>query len=259
MLFELPLGACPVVVNLGVSVHGRVPIERYRLPELWCLHLYRYRATVEAHGQRHAIAPGSVSLVPPDTALVYRFRGRSEHVYVHFRIDAASTGDTPAARVPIVQSPPEFARIDAVLREALGWWPAARMRVQVRLWDVLWLLADRPEDAPVDAVGRITAAIEQRLGDRLVVADLLADLDLPYSHNHLLRLFRERTGQTIVGYIRQRRCERAAGLLLHTSLPIKAIAAEVGVPDPHAFNKMMRSQLGDAPRKLRERGVRSAE
>ncbi|MEM6332990.1 MAG: AraC family transcriptional regulator [Planctomycetota bacterium] len=248
----LPLHACPTVINLGLSVHGRNPVERYRLPRLWCLHAYRYRATLELDGTRHEIHPGSVSIVPPDVPLVYRFRGRSEHVFAHFYFEPHATTPREPALVAQVQQPHDFPRIEASLREAIGWWPRAATRVRARLWDVLWQLADRAEvGSPQDAVDRLTAEIERRLGTPLTVQDLLADLALPYSHNHLLRLFRERTGTSIVGHIRARRCERAARLLRHTSLPIKVIAAEVGVPDPHAFNKLIRAVLGQSPTQLR--------
>ena len=244
---DLPLSTCPRLVNFGIGRHGAYPEETYRLPGLWCLHLYGYRATLTVDGRTLPIAPGAASLVPPGAELTYRFRGRSEHVYAHFELRGGDT--TP---LPMMQSPPTFARLDAALREAVGYWPQGRLRAEVRLWDVLHHLADPPSADPADdAVGRLRAAIERNLSGDVGVETLLAELDLPYSHNHLLRLFKARTGHTIVGHLRERRCQRALGLLRHTSLPVKAVAAEVGVPDLHAFNKLIRARFGSPPTALR--------
>jgi transcriptional regulator GlxA family with amidase domain len=46
--------------------------------------------------------------------------------------------------------------------------------------------------------------------------------------------------------------ERARHLLLNSTLPIKVIAREVGIPDPHLFNKIIRRELGKAPREVRK-------
>ena len=44
---------------------------------------------------------------------------------------------------------------------------------------------------------------------------------------------------------------RAQHLLSQSTLPIKAIAEEVGIPDLQHFNKVVRRKLGGAPRRLR--------
>ena len=93
--------------------------------------------------------------------------------------------------------------------------------------------------------------IERRLGDSLNVADLAEELGI--SHNHLTRLFRSKYGMTIAGYIRKRRVERARHLLAFSTIPVKSVAVEVGIPDLHLFNKTIRAVLGRSPRAVRER------
>jgi transcriptional regulator GlxA family with amidase domain len=65
-------------------------------------------------------------------------------------------------------------------------------------------------------------------------------------------------GKTAIGYIQERRMQMAQYLLKHSTLPIKSIAAEVGMPDLHQFNKTFRRILKEAPtgmrRKMRETG-----
>jgi len=69
-----------------------------------------------------------------------------------------------------------------------------------------------------------------------------------FSHNHLTRLFRAETGDTVVGYLRRRRLDRARHLLRETTMAIPAIAASVGIADLQAFNKACRREL--APRRV---------
>ena len=84
---EIHLGEPPVVVNIGVGVHGVASrTDVFRLPELWQLHLYQYEAELTVDGTAHVIRPGRVSLVPPGTTVRYRYQGRSEHLYAHLRI-----------------------------------------------------------------------------------------------------------------------------------------------------------------------------
>jgi AraC-like DNA-binding protein len=52
--------------------------------------------------------------------------------------------------------------------------------------------------------------IELRLGEPIGVASLAQQLDI--SHNHLTRLFQAEVKTSVVGYIRQRRMERARHL-----------------------------------------------
>ncbi len=254
----------PTIVSTGVSVHGEFPVEHYRLAGLWCLHLYSYNAELRVEGKAHEVRPGSSSIVPPGVDLEYRFTGRSEHVYAHFRLPGIDS--VPATALMRYWEPARFAALDQALREAVGWFAINPRRAEVRLWDVLWQVVDgdgshTPTGVPqfgldatrVDPVAhRLQSAIELRLAKRIRVGDLLATLDLGLSHNQMLRRFRQQTGSSILEYIRLRRVQRADYLLRCTSLPVKAVAAQVGVPDLQAFNKLIRRELGVSPRAWRE-------
>ena len=58
---------------------------------------------------------------------------------------------------------------------------------------------------------------------------------------------------SVLGYVRSRRSQHAEDLLMSTTLPIKAIARAVGVPDLQQFNRLMRDSKGLCPRAIRER------
>jgi len=247
----LPLGDAPRIAGIGVGVHGVGALEDvFRLPDLWQLHLYAYEGVLEVDGTEHRIAPGHASLVPPDTEVRYRYRGRSEHLYAHLRL----TGATERHAAPVMQDTrPNTLLIAGLLRGALAAVPATPARASAQLWTVLWHLTDA---APTrlglagDPVSAATAHIEANLAMPLSVADIAKLAGV--SHNHLTRLFRGRTGTTVVAYIRHRRMARARHLLTASTLSITAVAAAVGIPDPQAFNKACRRELGAAPRAVRQ-------
>ena len=251
MDWPIPLRSKPTVAQMGVGVHGiQHAVETFRLPTLWSLHLYTYHGAVACNGQLLEIRPGYASLFPPDAVLEYHYRGKALHLYAHFRLPRARQ----AVRMPAMQDlAADFVHLYAALEEAIAWFPAQQFRADIRLWDILWQLANTQTTAlsraAHPAVELTRRTVERRLAEPLYVTDLARQAHL--SHNHLTRVFRAATGLTVTAYIRQRRIQHAQHLLSHSTLPIKSIAAQVGIPDLHLFNKMIRHALGVAPRKLR--------
>ena len=249
--FDMPLGERPQLQLIGRAVHGGRPVERYHLKGLWCLHLYRYQASLSIGGKRCEIRPGCLGILPPDTDIVYRYQGRSEHLFAHFHLrDSQITHAVPAVQetgalfLPLYQS----------FEEAVGFFVAQPLRAEIRLWDLLWHAADAPgtlEKKQVHpAVEEVTRQIELRLHEPLLVESLAREAGI--SHNHLIRLFRAALGQTVKGYMMGRRLEKARHLISRSSLSIKHIAHDVGLGDLQAFNKSVRRRFGCSPRELRQ-------
>ncbi|MFF4833294.1 helix-turn-helix transcriptional regulator [Streptomyces sp. NPDC001315] len=245
----------PEVVNAGVGVHGVVSDhDVFRLPDLWQLHLYSYAARlVIGRGAEHAILPGRVSLVPPDTEVHYHYRGRSEHLYVHLRLPDAG----PGMPFSLMQDTgDEGALLAGLLRRAVAAFPYSRARAAAEVWTVLWRVAELGGGAEQDGhnhpvVAAAAAHLEAHLADPLTVPAVARAAGV--SPGHLTRLFTTHTGRTVVAYIRHRRLERARHLLSASTLPIPAVAAAVGIPDLQAFNKACHRELGAGPRAIRGR------
>ncbi|WP_369167382.1 helix-turn-helix domain-containing protein [Streptomyces sp. R28] len=244
----------PVVANVGVGVHGPAGhTDVFRLPDLWQLHLYRYEADLTVDGTPHTVRPGRVSLIPPATTVRYRYRGRSEHLYAHLRLP--DTGEPRT--VPVMQDAgPELPALTALMLHAIAAWPSTPVRAAAEVWTALWRVGhlsppapQGPRDGPHPAVTAAISYIESRLAGPLTVPSVARAAGV--SHNHLTRLFRAATGDTVVAYIRQRRLQRARHLLRESTLSISAIAATVGIPDLQAFNKACRRELGASPRAVR--------
>ncbi|NUP52515.1 MAG: helix-turn-helix transcriptional regulator [Catenulispora sp.] len=244
----MKMGDPPVIANAGVGVHGiNTARDVFRLPDLWQLHLYSYNAAFAADGVWYDLRPGVVSLVPPDTTVEFRYRGRSEHLYVHFELAGRRdpfVGDAGAA-LPVLRE---------LLLDAVASFPTAPERSAAAVWAALWRVSDLADaiDAPRNpVVAAVVRRIEARLAEPLVVAELARVAGV--SHNQLTRLFHEHVGDTVVGYIASRRMARALHLLQASTLSVTAIAASVGIPDLQAFNKACRKAFGASPRALRGR------
>ncbi|MFI9778170.1 helix-turn-helix domain-containing protein [Streptomyces sp. NPDC051956] len=248
----LRLDEPPRVAGLGVGVHGTASaLDVFRLPDLWQLHLYRYAAELTVDGVVHAIRPGHVSLVPPGAVVRFRYRGRSEHLYVHLR--AVGTGEP--VEIPVVQDAGAMTPVlSELLLRAIAAAPSNSRRTDAEVWSALWRVAELAEPSgghtrPHASAAVAIAYIESNLAGQLTVPEVAAAAGV--SHNHLIRLVRAETGGTVVAYIRRRRMERARHLLRESTLPIPAIAAAVGVQDLQAFNKACRRELGASPRAVR--------
>ncbi|KAA2260690.1 helix-turn-helix transcriptional regulator [Solihabitans fulvus] len=238
--------APPLVVHAGVGVHGiNTAREVFLLPDLWQLHLYGYHAGYAVDGVDYQIRPGTVSLVPPATTVEYRYRGRSEHLFMHFRM--------PGRRDPLVRDAGDALPVlRELMRDAVASLPQSPTRSAALVWAALWRVSDLAESSAVwrhPAVEVVVRHIEEHLAEPLVVAELARKAGV--SHNHLTRLFREQVGDTVVGHIAARRMARALHLLRASTLTAAAIAAAVGIPDLQAFNKACRKTFGASPRALR--------
>ena len=72
------------------------------------------------------------------------------------------------------------------------------------------------------------------------------------SPSHLIRLFRAELHHSPHEYIVLLRMDRAKYLLKTTSLPIKAIAVEVGYGNESSFTGAFTERIGISPRRFRE-------
>lgn len=258
--WDIPLHACPsIAATDGWAILGRTGVEHYRLNRIWCLNLYDGEGELHIAGHVFPIRPGYASITVPDEEMQYHYKGPAILAWAHF-YPAVTSG---RERIPVMQDVGEkFVQIREGLREAAAVFPAEPVRAAARLWDILWSLTRRPETT--------VSPSPPHPGLRLALDTLHADMARPVcvselarrtglSQTHLNRLFREKFGETVTGYVRRRRVEWAEHLLRHTTLQIKAIAAQVGIPDPHLFNKTIRRALGKSPCQIRDEYARQMQ
>lgn len=250
LTFQIPLQQKPRLRMIGRNVHGHPPIERFRLQDLWCLHLYCYHACLSINGVEVEIKPGDLGVTPANADVIYWYQGRSEHLYAHFELPVSRlTWAVPA----LYETGEDFHNFYRLFEEGVGMFPRQPLRAEVRLWDLLWHIAGEQKQAPANkihpVVNEVIRQIELRLHEPLLVEALAREVG--FSHNHLARLFQTAIGKTVKGYMQERRMEKILHLLKVSSRPIKNIAGEVGFQDLHAFNKAVKRYFGKSPRELR--------
>lgn len=254
--FHVPLNNRPQIVNAGLAQHGHGRVQppprevHCHRAGIWAIHCHQYRAELAMAGTVFPIRPGYLSLVAPQVSMDFRFAGPCQHYYVLFALPGPS-GDNlaaPAMRDLGIQYEAVNARLARVVSTAP--WQAAR--AEAELWLLLWdlLEGDRPASTLPQPVAKARQIIEARLAGPICVAALARELGI--SHNQLNRQFHGHLGHTVSGYITSRRVEKARQLLVHTTRPVKSIAAEVGFKDIQALNKCLRRLTGHSPRQLRQ-------
>lgn len=249
----IPLAEPPEPVALGVGVHG---VSRnsdvYRLPTLWCLHLYAYRGELTLGRRTLPIRPGFAGITPAGEPVLYRYEGRSQHLYAHFRCRASPA---PPSTIPLMQDLGDrFPAIYAALEEVALQPQLSPARRTARLWDILCQLAEPSSANGIPAglhpaVRACIGRIERELSEPIRVEALAHDANISYGY--LSRLFQRELGTSVIGYLGRRRMEKARLLLAESTLPVNAVARAVGIPDLHQFNKSIRRAFGCSPRALR--------
>jgi AraC-like DNA-binding protein len=241
--WSIPVTEPPVVVQTWCRVSWPAAVANFHLRGLWQLHVYHHGGRLEVE---HAggvgvleLAPGAVSVLPPGASTSYRLVGRPRFSCLHLNLSSGAVMPVPALVA-------DDAIVGSLVEEAAG--AGDPVHAAALAWAALWrcTMAAAPRSGPV---ARARALVEKRLDDPPSVAELAAAVGC--SGAHLRRLFRAETGLGVKPWIQARRLERARHLLRNTSLPVRVIAAQLGVADVQRFNKLVRQACGVGPRALR--------
>lgn len=257
--WDLRLSCAPELLSLSVNTpRSELAAEDPSLPG-FRINFYKHEATLILDGVEFAVAPGSVSVIAPGVSYEHRYAEKPAYLSARFLLREQNGEAMPLSALQDLGS--EFTQLCQRLEHAASVFHTRPAQAEARLWDVLWDLSERTSrrEQRVSkrhvALDRACRVIQSRLSEPLSLADLATPAGV--SPAHLTRLFRAEMGLTATDYLRRCRLERAQYLLTRSDIPIKEIACEVGIPDLHAFNKVIRRGFGVAPRELRARGAYS--
>jgi AraC family transcriptional regulator len=96
---------------------------------------------------------------------------------------------------------------------------------------------------------RVLVHIQQRLDEGLSLEELAALACFSPFHFH--RIFKGMVGESVKGYVRRLRLERAASQLKLGSRPVTQVALEAGYESPEAFARSFRAAFGISPSRFR--------
>ncbi|MGG3453338.1 HTH-type transcriptional activator RhaS [compost metagenome] len=106
-------------------------------------------------------------------------------------------------------------------------------------------VATEPVQARDALLRKVEVYLEDFRGDRLNVEALAASLHMSYGH--LSRLYKQKTGRTLIEEMNRIRLAKACELLLQPSLLIKEVAEQAGFPDIYYFSKAFKKKYGISP------------
>lgn len=244
-IVSMPLAAPPAVVSAQRDAHGQRGEERYRLRRIWCLQVVDGDGELWWEGRWLPLTPGCVTLTAPDVEHAYRMRQRSDFSYLHLVPDPS----TAALTLPVVAQHP--AARDLIRQAVACGRPTA---ARALAWAAALLLAEADQPAAIaeihPGVRRALAWAEARIERPLTARALAQHAGLSIAQ--LNRAWSAATGRPAMGWVRERRLQRALHLLRHGGLGCPAIAARMGFADVQHLNKALRQRFGRPPRALRD-------
>ena len=212
----------------------------------WLVVLYGHSGTALINAVSHQFQPGTLLLFPPGS--------RGTHLSVGPNTEFAQFQFMLQEDDRDVVSLPVHAQIDEAnakeFRSRVAMINVSFAPVQAFLWNFLWTISQHPRLVETD--NKLLDAEEfmaKHMSHPLTVDSVCRAVEVPY--RTLARLFEVEHGMGIHRYLVHLRGREAVRLLTETTLPAKQIAARIGVPDLHQFNKLIRRTVGLSPRKVR--------
>ena len=112
-------------------------------------------------------------------------------------------------------------------------------------------------DEWVERILRVVDHVQNHLDDELEPDQLAAVAG--FSRHHFHRVFRGMVGESVMGFVRRLRLERAAMRLKFGEESVTRVAFDAGYGSHEAFTRAFRSRFGVAPSKYREEKLREVD
>jgi AraC-like DNA-binding protein len=286
--FKWPLHVFPRVLHAGRYAINDTEFPRIYDEHLNALYLHDYNGRARIGEREFEFRKGDVTLSPAGMGAAFSVNRAGYNFCIHFDMGRARAGEflelpfhiplgklgdfaaqkcwhifnlltvpTSKASIDAISSSPKMGGLNRV--PMLPDDPVVRASASVTLQElILWLaLRNRSLGRSTVNRGRAEYVVEeavQWLGTHMhqpLHVPVLAK-HLGISHNYLARRFRERFGVTIPRYFLTLRIKHALHLLRATTMPVKSIGDQIGMPDPHHFNKQFRRITGQSPSSMRQ-------
>lgn len=93
--------------------------------------------------------------------------------------------------------------------------------------------------------------IREHMMENITVAEIAENLH--FNPQHLMRVFKKKTGLSIMEYTTQFRMDAAKTILKDSNLPIRDISAMVGYSDYAYFTRVFHKEVGQSPTQYRDK------
>lgn len=227
--------------------------------------LFDYGGRIRIGSAEFTFSEGDIACIPGGTVYSISTPNPGKHWCVYFR-------DAPSEITGAIELPDHvqmgmrglyyrdwiqhIARTHAT-RKIEGHPDAADLEVRFRLKTLLLSLHNLRGRQAVTVRTRkkfswdeLLAWIDENMHRDISIAMLAVQVHL--APGTLTRKFKQTFNTTLLGYILNRRIDRAKTLLTNTTLTINEIGSSVGIPDPQYFNKQFRKITGASPSRYRD-------
>ena len=218
-------------------------------PQWYMLILARFSGEIAVNGRAQKFDQDSLLVVPPRGLIQIHRHGPEDAIYlINFSPNPEAASPLGFGMVRPYQQ--EMEVVDKWLRRAFDRLAFEHSTVNNLVWTILLQAGEEVSDwQEHNALVRMRRFVEQNLSRAFTMAELADATGV--SQNHLIRLCRAELNSTPQQYCRQTRMSRASELLMSSPGTIKEVAHQVGIPDLHRFNKLIRETFGVSPRQLR--------
>lgn len=231
--------------------------NRRIISPFWRLYRHdRSGAAIVCDGEEHPLLSHRVYLIPAWLRFDCVCRRELEHCYAHVDPGWPAPAVHPRWSTPLSPPPEHPLHGLAAGLPACGGEARARLVAACCQAAFAWLLAeaglDRLTPRIPATVAPALALAERHLAEPITLARMAAACGC--GGDHLGRLFRQHLGLAPLAWLRQRRCLRAAELLLTEAVPIEAVAAACGFANRYHFSRVFRQVLQISPAAYRRGG-----
>jgi AraC-like DNA-binding protein len=218
--------------------------------ESWLLLVADHVGTLSVGPRTQVFQPWACFVVPPGNRCRLQKASEELSCAIWIRFQPEKSG-APMLALPSYTQLGEFGPLwNLRFRTALNRAYQLQRETRVVMADLLWSIGVDPGQVRVNAaLEQAEKIVEEGIGGPLRVEELASAVSV--SHNQLIRLFQEEHGVSPQEYIRLRRQHRACRLILETQMPLKEVAAAVGITDLGQFSRLVKDASGLSPRELR--------
>ena len=237
------------VLNVGYSDFSIVKGENaFRTQSYYTWHfVLSGEGTLEIHGKEYKIQGGDMFFIPPDAKMRYYPNKKNPWEYVWFSFKGAMAEEYAqlvgfSKRVPVCKAR-NFQRaqnclgklFDSLIKEESGYFG-----VLSTFFEIMEISTTTSVSTGIKQVKKL---LDENFASPFFSIEQLC-LDVGISHAHLLRLFKQAYGVTLVKYIIKKRIDLACELLCSTDLSVSSVAFSCGFSDEIHFMKTFKKEVG---------------
>lgn len=244
-------------INVGYDdFHVVKPYRIFRTQNFYTWHfVISGSGTLDIYGESYKICAGDSFFIPPDVPMRYFPDESDPWEYVWF----ASSGDEIkkyACDFGFSHSPltkcRNFERIKSVLKKlvcSIHSGEGGYYGVLSAFYEIMDVSAATLDSSEISRIGRL---IDESFASTSFSIERICS-DFGISHAHLLRLFKEKYGTTVVKYVTKKRLMLACELLSEGELSVRSVAYSVGFSDEMHFMKTFKKSYGITALQYRQR------